>query len=100
MASSPAEAHRTLHRNEAAGRYELELDGELVAIATFHDLEQVTVIPHTEVAAALRGHGIGALLVEAVLDDLRARHRTVEPRCWYVAQFIGENPRYADLVAR
>ena len=99
MADSPADAHRSLHRNEPAGRYELELDGELVAIATFHDAERVTVIPHTEVAAARRGHGIGAILVEAVLDDLRARGRTVEPRCWYVAQFISENPRYADLVA-
>jgi len=99
-ATSDHDRHPVLHRVDAAGRYELELDGELVAIATFQQLsDQVTVVPHTEVHPSRRGHGIGALLVGAVLDDLRARDQQVVPRCWYVAQYIDEHPDYLDLVA-
>jgi uncharacterized protein len=92
---------KRLHRDEQAGRYELELDGIPVAHATFRSLDGgVTVVPHTEVRRDLRGNGIGALLVGAVLDDLRHRGQRVVPACWYVAEFIDENPRYGDLLAR
>jgi predicted GNAT family acetyltransferase len=38
-------------------------------------------------------------LVRYALDHVRATNRRVEPQCWYVAQFIAENPEYADLAA-
>jgi predicted GNAT family acetyltransferase len=34
-----------------------------------------------------------------MLDDVRARGHTVVPRCWFVAEFIEQNPSYADLLA-
>ncbi|MCC6438030.1 MAG: N-acetyltransferase [Acidimicrobiales bacterium] len=89
----------TLTRNDGDGRYELRRDDELLAIATFHEHGNVTTIPHTETRMDLRGHGIGAVLVAGVLDELRAQGRTVEPQCWFVAQFIDENPAYRDLLA-
>ncbi len=90
-----------LHRHEDRGYYTLDLHGETVAMATFQDLgDGTTVVPHTEVLSSRRGQGIGALLVGAVLDDLRSRQQHVVPRCWYVAQFIDEHPDYLDLVAR
>jgi len=97
----PAADGIRLHRDDARGHYTLDLHGEAVAMATFHDLGNgTTVVPHTEVLSSRRGQGIGALLVGAVLDDLRSRHQQVVPRCWYVAQFIDEHPDYLDLVAR
>ena len=86
-------------RNDDAGRYELRVDDRLVGIADFHRDGDVTVIPHTEIEQPLRGQGLGALLVQGVLDDLRARDTKVVPVCWYVADFIRDNPTYQDLVA-
>ena len=46
-----------------------------------------------------RGHGLGAVLVQAALDDVRTTHRTVVPVCWYVERFIDTHSGYADLLA-
>ncbi len=103
MQDPTAEHHRDrigLHRDESNGCYSFDLDGEVVAVATFHELgKDITVLTHSEVLGSRRGQGIGALLVGAVLDDLRRRHQQVIPQCWYVAQFIDENPDYLDLIA-
>ena len=97
------DANNTGHqvrRNENASRYELVVDGTVLAVALFHQTEGVIVVPHTEVVSARRGEGLGALLVGGMLDDVRSRRESIVPRCWYVAEFIGENATYADLVAR
>lgn len=54
---------------------------------------------HTEVDPRLRNRGLGAVLVRAVLDDLRARGDRVIPTCPFVAAFIRRNPEYEDLLA-
>ncbi len=69
------------------GAAEYDLDGDRV------------LFTHTVVVARHRGHGVAAQLVEAALDDVRARHRTAVPVCWYVARFIDERPEYRDLLA-
>ena len=56
------------------------------------------VIRSTVVDPALRGLGIGAVLVEAALDDVRAKGATVTSYCSFVDDFITANPDYADLV--
>jgi predicted GNAT family acetyltransferase len=95
-----ADGAAVLRRLDDAGRYELDLDGRTVAHATFLRLgDDVIMIPHTEVDLSRRGQGIGALLVAAVLDDLRRRGERVVPRCWYVAQYLDEHPEHLDLVA-
>lgn len=86
-------------KNESASRYELRVDGELVGIADYSERGDVIVIPHTEIDPSRRGEGLGAVLVQGTLDDVRAAGRHVVPACWYVAQFIDENPSYKDLVA-
>ena len=88
-------------RNDGAGRYELRDDDRLIGIAEFHADGDRVVIPHTEIEPSLRGQGFGAVLVRATLDDIRARdgETKVVPSCWYVADFIRDNPEYRDLVA-
>ena len=88
-----------IRNNGDRRRYELVIDGELVGIADYRVVRDVVVFPHTEIERSRRGHGLGAQLVRHALDDVRASHRQVQPQCWYVAQFIDENPEYADLVA-
>ncbi len=86
-------------KNETASRYELHVDGELAGIADYVERDDAVVLPHTEIDGARRGQGLGAVLVQGALDDVRPTGRKVVPSCWYVAQFIDENPSYKDLVA-
>ncbi|HEX4906677.1 MAG TPA: GNAT family N-acetyltransferase [Acidimicrobiales bacterium] len=86
-------------KNEDAGRYELHVDGELAGIADYVERDGSVVLPHTVIDSARRGQGLGAVLVQGALDDIRPTGRTVVPSCWYVAEFIDENPSYKDLLA-
>jgi len=88
-----------VQRNAERSRYELLIDGQLLGIADFHERGNTVIIPHTEIERTRRGHGLGAILVRHMLDDLRHAGRTVVPSCWYVAQFIDEHPEYQDLLA-
>jgi predicted GNAT family acetyltransferase len=85
-------------KNEGAGRYELHVDDVLAGVADYAERDGVVVLPHTEIDGSRRGQGLGAVLVQGVLDDIRPSGRKVVPSCWYVAQFIDEHPDYGDLV--
>jgi predicted GNAT family acetyltransferase len=85
--------------NEARSRYELVDEGRIVAIADYVVRGATVLFPHTEVDPSMRGKRLGATLVRAALDDVRRSGRKIEPQCWYVAQFVDDNPEYADLVA-
>jgi uncharacterized protein len=88
-----------VRRNDAEHRYELTVDGQLVGIADFRVDGSVVVVPHTEIVPGRRGHGLGALLVQGVLDDIRREGRTVVPVCWYLNRYIDEHPGESDLLS-
>ena len=87
-------------KSEGASRYELHVDGELAGIADYVERDGSVVLPHTVIDSSRRGQGLGAVLVQGALDDIRPTGRTVVPSCWYVAEFIDENPSYKDLLAQ
>jgi uncharacterized protein len=89
-----------VRNNPDARRYEL-LDSEerVLGRADYYVDGNVVVVPHTEIVAERRGQGLGAELVQGVLDDVRDGGSQVRPLCSYVAEFIDEHPEYADLVA-
>jgi predicted GNAT family acetyltransferase len=91
--------HEVRHAPERQ-RYEILVEGTLAGVADYQVEGDRVVFPHTEIDPARRGRGLGAELVRAALDDVRATGRTVVARCWYVQQFIDENPGYGDLLAR
>jgi predicted GNAT family acetyltransferase len=91
-------AHQVI-RDDDNGRYELRVDDELVGIAEFVVDGTTVVVPHTEITPARRGQGLGALLVEGVLADIRAQGAVVVPACWYVREYIDQHPEDADLLA-
>jgi predicted GNAT family acetyltransferase len=88
-----------VRRNDERSRYELVVDGEVVAVADFHDRGGDVVFPHTEVRADLRGQGLGERLVRGALEDVRTRGASVVPACWFVADFVRANPEFRDLLA-
>ena len=80
-------------------RYELLVDGQLTGVADYDDQGDVLVFFHTEVDADRRGQGLGGLLVQGALNEVRRSGRTIVPRCPFVAHFIDQHPAYADLVS-
>jgi predicted GNAT family acetyltransferase len=88
-----------VRRNDAEQRYELVVDGVVAGIADFRLDGETVVLPHTEIDARSRGLGLGAILVQGALDDIRDSGRTVVPVCWYVAKYIDEHPQEQDLLA-
>jgi uncharacterized protein len=88
-----------IRRHDDRDRYELVLDGTVVSYADFHDDGDKVTFPHTVTVPRYQGRGFAATVVRAALDDMRAADRTVVPTCWFVAQFIDENPEYRVLLA-
>lgn len=91
--------NRVVRNNSDDSRYELVVDGTVAGIADYSIVGDRVVMPHTEIARSRRGQGLGAVLVRGALEDVRCSGRTVVPHCWYVAQFIDENPEFGDLLA-
>ena len=83
--------------NKAHHRFELELEGHL---ATEHyKLEgNLITFEHTDVPKELGGRGVGSILVQGALDQVRASGRKVIPQCPFVKAWIEKHPDYQDLV--
>ncbi len=87
-----------VRNNEAANRYELEVDGQL-ALAAYRLREGRITFTHTEVPSALEGRGIGSKLVKAALDDVRSNGLKVVPACGFVKHYIDTHSEVQDLLA-
>ncbi|GIF03546.1 GNAT family N-acetyltransferase [Actinoplanes siamensis] len=89
-----------VHDNVAAHRFELAVDGEVGALASYRMRgEDVVVVLHTETHPDLRGQGLAGELAHKTLDRLRDRGQRIVPACPFFARYIGDHPEYADLVA-
>jgi uncharacterized protein len=89
----------TVRKDEDASRYELVEDGTVVGVAEYRVQGDAVVFHHTLIDADRRGAGLGAVLVQGALDDIRGTGRSVIPVCWYVGEFIDTHSGYADLLA-
>ena len=88
----------TVRDNEAAHRYELLVDEELVGELIYRARDGVVTLIHTEIAPQFEGHGLGDRLVAHALDDVRGRGRRIVPLCPFVAAYLRRHPEYEDLV--
>jgi uncharacterized protein len=79
-------------------RYEVHLGGETVAIADYVKAPGSVSFVHTETFDGHKGEGLAGLMVERALRDAREEGLEVVPFCWYVAEYIGKHPEFADLV--
>lgn len=86
-------------RDDAARqRYELEVGGALAFIDYRRDGRIVTMT-YAEVPAALRGGGIGSVLVKGALALVRERGERVIPLCSFVEHYMRRHPEVHDLLA-
>lgn len=56
------------------------------------------IFTHTQVEPAHEGEGLGSVLAESALDDVRRRGLMAVPLCPFIAAYIERHPDYADLV--
>jgi predicted GNAT family acetyltransferase len=98
----PFEEHDrlTVQRRPGNNRYELLLDGSVVALADFLLRDDVVTIPHVETNPEHRGKDFAAQLMSGVLADVRERNQTVRPLCTYAAAYMQRHPESNDLLAR
>ena len=88
----------TVRDNPDELRYEL-VDGDiLIGLIRYRREPGALALVHTEIDPAHEGRGLGAVLVQGALDDLRERGLKLIPICPYVRAWLGRHPEYADLV--
>jgi predicted GNAT family acetyltransferase len=83
--------------NPALNRFELDIEGG-IAVAYYSALPGRITITHTEVPTALRGRGIGSVLVRGALELARTEGLKVVSRCPFVSAYLGKHPEYNDLL--
>ena len=90
-----------MSHDEAKGRYELRLDGRVVAFAQYQREGDALAFTHTEVDEAHEGQGLGSRLAAYALDDVRSRGLKALPRCSFIAGYIARHEKeYGGLVPR
>lgn len=91
-------ANLDVRDNEAANRYEADIEGQKAFAIYQKDGDQITFV-HTEVPSALEGQGIGSRLAQVALDDAKEKGLSVVPACPFIASYIEDHPEYQSLVA-
>jgi predicted GNAT family acetyltransferase len=86
--------------DEAKGRYELRMDGQVVALAQYHREEDAVVFTHTEVDERHEGQGLGSRLAAYALDDVRSRGLKALPRCSFIAGYIARHEKECGALVK
>ncbi|GAB2616106.1 hypothetical protein Aab01nite_28770 [Paractinoplanes abujensis] len=79
-------------------RFELTVDGELGGMAVYRIRDGVVVVTHSEIDRRFRGQGLGNVLAQRTLDELRTRGARVYPACPFFAKYVAEHPEYDDII--
>lgn len=88
----------TIRDNTALSRFELD-DSGVTVVLNYTLSGKVMTLAHTETPVAARGRGLASRLVEAVLQQARARGLKIVPRCPFVGDYLKKHPEFRDLVA-
>jgi uncharacterized protein len=83
-----------------ANRYELWEGDSMIGVAEYRRRRDgVIIFPHTHIDRHRRDQGLGEFLVRGALEDVRARGEQILPACWFVGEFVQQNPEYEDVLA-
>jgi predicted GNAT family acetyltransferase len=94
----------SIHVTDVAERERFEArdadaDQALAGFMTYQLTGNVVVFTHLDTAPEYDGRGIGDMLARAVMDDARARGRTVVPICPFLADWLTRHAEYRKIVA-
>ncbi|MCT8388902.1 N-acetyltransferase [Leuconostoc holzapfelii] len=82
------------------GRYFLQAGDKTLAQITYSTINdgQTFAVNTTNVDPSLRGQGVAAALLDAVVDEARAKGMTVHPICSYARKAFFYNPaKYEEI---
>jgi hypothetical protein len=83
----------------AKSRYELFVEDELAGFAAYDLGSDRITVSHVEVDPQHAGRGLGRVLVDELLADVRRRGLSLVPVCPYTRKLVAENQAaYLDLV--
>ncbi len=83
------------------GRFLIRIgDGRLMVEVTSQSIDdgQAWAVDHTFVDESLRGQGIAAQLIEAVVAAARKEGKTIELLCSYAVHAFHNHPEYAGVI--
>ncbi|MEL6245747.1 MAG: GNAT family N-acetyltransferase [Pseudomonadota bacterium] len=82
----------------SGGRYVAIVDGHGAEMTYSRAGTNRIIIDHTGVPDALRGRGVGLVLVEAAVKDARAEGFKIIPLCPFAKATLEKHPEWADVV--
>ena len=88
---SDANSAPVVTRHDDRGRYDLTVGGDVVAFADFSPAADMITIPYIETDVSHRGNGYSAVLMNGVVDDLRARGMRVRATCSVARAHVAEH---------
>ena len=86
-------------KNTNESRYELHRDGELCSFGDYRERNGVVAVTHIETLPEHRRQGNAELLMDGIVDDLRAWGVKIRPSCPFAATYMSEHTEHHDLVA-
>jgi uncharacterized protein len=85
--------------NKEAARFELAV-GDDIAFAKYReDADGVRAILHVETPEPLRGRGVAAKLMDAIVAEARVESFQLRPVCPYAVAYFKRYPEARDVVA-
>lgn len=80
------------------GRYVIRIDGHEAEMTYSKAGEKRIIIDHTGVPDALRGLGLGPLLVKRGVEDARKEGKKIIPLCPFAKGYIERHPEMQDVL--
>ncbi|MDX8490437.1 GNAT family N-acetyltransferase [Mesorhizobium sp. VK22B] len=84
--------------NAQQHRFELPIDGEILASAYYRIESGKVALIHTEVPSEFSGQGIASRLAQGTFELLRKTGRKAILKCPFMSRFFAKHPEYADVV--
>lgn len=98
-ADGASDGIRAMRNDEAAGRYEAELEDGSVAVLDYRIDGGRIAFTHTGTPPRHRGRGIAGRLTRYALEDAVERGLALEPFCPFTAHYIREHPEFEPHLA-
>lgn len=100
--NAPSSTDEQVEREEGAskGRYRMVIDGVEAEMTYSRAGQELIIIDHTEVPAALRGRKVGEQMVRQAVEDAQREGVAIIPLCPFAKAQIDRHPEWQDVLHR
>ena len=91
---------RREERDTRGGRWTVVVDGHESVMTYSRASPTLIIIDHTAVHEALRGRGVGAVLVQRAVEDARREGFRIIPLCPFAKAQFERHVEWADVLSR